>query len=144
MFEENKQRISASEIKLTPQDISGLKELSIHVDRLLDAMGHFDESSANLSGLKKAFAKLFDDAKSSNRLESYLATYILNELKNLNIQVTLNNKNQTGFSFLKEWMNGGIHDQSALKKGCKGLCSPAAKMVIRNCKPDLILKNYAK
>lgn len=130
----------ASDMKIDKKDIQALKELSKHVDALLHLMEEYRNGTKDKEAVKKAFAKILEDAESSNKLEKHLASYIVNELKHLQLNMEWNHQPQTGSSFLRSWIDGKIKDEKVVEKGCKGLCSPAASLVIRSCKPDLILK----
>ncbi len=133
----------ASEMKLDKKDIQALQELSKHIDALLHLMEEYRKGKKDAESVKKAFKKIIEDAESSNKVEKHLAAYIVNELKHLNLNMEWNHQPQNGSSFLRSWIDGKIEDKQTVEKGCKGLCSPAASMVIRNCKPDLIIKEQS-
>lgn len=132
----------ASDIKMSKEDIDSLNELCDHVDKLLKLMEQYKEGTKEFEEIKESFQKIFDDSHSKNKLERFLAQYIINELKNLNLNMSWNHEKQTGFSFLDHWIEGKIADKKTIAKGCKGLCSKAGRVVIRSCKPDLILQQY--
>jgi ferritin len=143
MFEDISRDIPfPSEMDVTKKDIAALEELGKHINDLLRVMEAYRKGEKDAESVKKAFQKILKDAQSKNKLESHLASYVINELKYLNLQTEWNHKDLSGQSFLQEWVNGKISDEKTIQRCCKGLCSPAGVMVIRGCKPDLILKEY--
>ena len=96
-----------------------------------------------LTSLNDLFKKIFDDRHSKNQLENHMASYIVNELKYLNLKYELETPSYVWvFLFSIVWLEGEIDDPKTIEKGCRGLCSDAGIMVLQKCSPELILREY--
>lgn len=129
--------------ELSKEDIAALRELSKHMDHLIHELKGFQNDSSSYESVKKAFEKIFEDSKSENELEQYLASFILNELQNFQLKVkNKGNKNHTAFSFIEDFIKGKIEDNQLIEQGFNGLSSPTGLVILRGCKPDLIFDQY--
>ena len=129
--------------ELTKEDILALRELSKHMDHLIHELKDFRSHPSRYQEVREAFEKIFEDSKSENELEKYLASFILSELQNFQLKVrNKHNKHYTALSFLQEFIKGDISDEKLIQEGFIGLSSPTGLVILRGCKPDLIFEQY--
>ncbi|HSW72915.1 MAG TPA: hypothetical protein VLG44_05880 [Chlamydiales bacterium] len=134
---------SKKSFQVPQDDKQALVELSQHVKQLIEVLTAFNRGQANQEQVSHAYRKLMQDTTSKNRLESSLATYILNELKLLKLKVHEKNGDHfTAFGFLEAFWSGKIKDPQILERGFTGLAGPGTMAILKNCRTDLIMRDF--
>ncbi len=129
-------------INLQAKDKPALQELSDHMKKILEVLDAFKKGRAKHEQVADAFRRVLHDTSSHNLLENKLARYIVNELKLLKLKIKENGVHYTAFRFLEAYWNGDIKDAHTIEQGFLGLAAPGTIAILKNCKMDLIMKEY--
>lgn len=129
--------------KLPDDDRHALHELSTHVNHTIDVLKTFNKGHAKKEEISDAFKRILRDTNSRNQIERKLASYIINELKLLNLKIKhRDGSSYNAYNFLHDYWDGKIHDVNIIEMGFKGIAGPAMLAILKNCKTDFIMDQY--